>query len=47
MYFSKININYKPILLGGLHKFSNWYRHILTDSGRFQVWTHGELKKII
>ena len=32
--------------LGGLHKFSNWNRPILTDSGGFQVWSLGELTKI-
>jgi len=29
--------------LGGLHKFSNWDRPILTDSGGFQVWSLGDL----
>ena len=28
--------------LGGLHKFSNWKRPILTDSGGFQVWSLGQ-----
>jgi len=32
--------------LGGLHKFANWDRPILTDSGGFQVWSLGELAKI-
>ena len=32
--------------LGGLHKFSNWSRPILTDSGGFQVWSLGDLVKI-
>ena len=32
--------------LGGLHKFSNWKRPILTDSGGFQVWSLGDLVKI-
>tara|TARA_B100000575_G_C23139408_1_gene662700 strand:+ start:119 stop:1234 length:1116 start_codon:yes stop_codon:yes gene_type:complete len=32
--------------LGGLHKFSNWKRPILTDSGGFQVWSLGSLAKI-
>ena len=32
--------------LGGLHKFSNWDRPILTDSGGFQVWSLGDLVKI-
>jgi queuine tRNA-ribosyltransferase len=32
--------------LGGLHKFSNWNRPILTDSGGFQVWSLGDLVKI-
>ena len=32
--------------LGGLHKFSNWSKPILTDSGGFQVWSLGDLAKI-
>ena len=32
--------------LGGLHKFINWKKPILTDSGGFQVWSLGELAKI-
>jgi queuine tRNA-ribosyltransferase len=32
--------------LGGLHDFMNWSRPILTDSGGFQVWSLGELRKI-
>jgi len=32
--------------LGGLHRFMNWPRPILTDSGGFQVWSLGELRKI-
>lgn len=31
---------------GGLHKFMNWPRPILTDSGGFQVFSLGELNKI-
>ena len=31
---------------GGLHKFMNWTRGILTDSGGFQVFSLGELRKI-
>ena len=31
---------------GGLHGFENWRRPILTDSGGFQVWSLGELRKI-
>jgi len=31
--------------LGGLHKFSNWDKPILTDSGGFQVWSLGDLGK--
>lgn len=30
----------------GLHRFMNWNRPILTDSGGFQVWSLGELRKI-
>ena len=32
--------------LGGLHKFANWDKPILTDSGGFQVWSLGDLAKI-
>ncbi len=32
--------------LGGLHKFMNWDRPILTDSGGFQVFSLGALRKI-
>ena len=32
--------------LGGLHKFMNWDRPILTDSGGFQVWSLSNLRKI-
>jgi len=32
--------------MGGLHKFMAWNRPILTDSGGFQVWSLGELRKI-
>jgi len=31
---------------GGLHKFMNWPRAILTDSGGFQVYSLGKLRKI-
>ena len=31
---------------GGLHKFMNWDRNILTDSGGFQVFSLGDLRKI-
>lgn len=31
---------------GGLHKFMNWNRSILTDSGGFQVFSLGEMRKI-
>ena len=31
---------------GGLHKFMNWEKPILTDSGGFQVWSLGDLAKI-
>ncbi|MEO8101872.1 MAG: tRNA guanosine(34) transglycosylase Tgt [Betaproteobacteria bacterium] len=30
----------------GLHRFMAWNRPILTDSGGFQVWSLGELRKI-
>ncbi len=31
---------------GGLHSFMNWTKPILTDSGGFQVWSLGDLRKI-
>ncbi|MDR2486884.1 MAG: tRNA guanosine(34) transglycosylase Tgt [Clostridiales Family XIII bacterium] len=31
---------------GGLHRFMNWHRPILTDSGGFQVFSLGPLRKI-
>lgn len=31
---------------GGLHKFANWRKPILTDSGGFQVFSLAELRKI-
>jgi queuine tRNA-ribosyltransferase len=31
---------------GGLHSFENWHKPILTDSGGFQVWSLGEMRKI-
>jgi len=31
---------------GGLHRFNGWLRPILTDSGGFQVWSLGDLRKI-
>ena len=33
-------------LHGGLHGFMHWDKPILTDSGGFQVWSLGELRKI-
>ncbi len=32
--------------MGGLHKFMNWHRPILTDSGGFQVFSLAGLRKI-
>lgn len=32
--------------MGGLHKFMNWNRPILTDSGGFQVFSLAKLRKI-
>src|SRR5215469_5956595 len=32
--------------LGGLHKFISWPRSILTDSGGFQVFSLGDLRKL-
>ena len=31
---------------GGLHQFESWHKPILTDSGGFQVWSLGEMRKI-
>ena len=31
---------------GGLHQFENWHKPVLTDSGGFQVWSLGEMRKI-
>ncbi len=31
---------------GGLHRFERWNKPILTDSGGFQVWSLGEMRKI-
>ncbi|MDX1377027.1 MAG: tRNA guanosine(34) transglycosylase Tgt, partial [Burkholderiales bacterium] len=31
---------------GGLHRFMNWHRPILTDSGGFQVFSLGALRKV-
>ncbi|WNO05031.1 tRNA guanosine(34) transglycosylase Tgt [Rhodoferax mekongensis] len=31
---------------GGLHQFEKWDKPILTDSGGFQVWSLGEMRKI-
>lgn len=36
----------KVFKLGGLHKFTNWDRPILTDSGGFQVFSLAKLNKI-
>lgn len=32
--------------LGGLHRFMNWEKPILTDSGGFQVWSLSKLRKL-
>ena len=31
---------------GGLHGFERWHQPMLTDSGGFQVWSLGEMRKI-
>ena len=31
---------------GGLHAFESWHKPILTDSGGFQVWSLGAMRKI-
>jgi queuine tRNA-ribosyltransferase len=33
--------------LGGLHRFMNWHRPILTDSGGFQIYSLSALRKVI
>jgi queuine tRNA-ribosyltransferase len=33
-------------MFGGLHRFENWHRPILTDSGGFQVWSLGDSARI-
>jgi queuine tRNA-ribosyltransferase len=33
-------------VFGGLHRFEGWTRPILTDSGGFQVWSLGDMRKI-
>ena len=33
-------------LLGGLHRFMNWHRPILTDSGGFQVYSLAPLRQV-
>ncbi len=35
-----------PAAHGGLHRFMGWERPILTDSGGFQVWSLGALRKV-
>ena len=32
--------------MGGLHEFMQWHGPILTDSGGFQVFSHGEFTKL-
>ena len=32
--------------LGGLHRFMNWHKPILTDSGGFQVMSLSDLRKL-
>ncbi len=32
--------------MGGLHKFMNWSRPILTDSGGFQVFSLAKFRKL-
>ena len=32
---------------GGLHKFINWEKSILTDSGGFQVFSLGKIRKVV
>ena len=31
--------------LGGLHEFMGWRRPIITDSGGFQVFSHGRVAR--
>ena len=32
--------------MGGVHQFMQWHRPVLTDSGGFQVWSLGDMRKI-
>ncbi|MBI5969785.1 MAG: tRNA guanosine(34) transglycosylase Tgt [Deltaproteobacteria bacterium] len=32
--------------LGGVHRFMHWDKNILTDSGGFQVWSLGKMRRI-
>ena len=41
-----MEITFVGIYAGGLHKFMRWDRNILTDSGGFQVFSLGSLRKI-
>ncbi len=46
-YHLMLHERYKVIeKLGGLHKFMNWEKSILTDSGGFQVMSLGDLVKL-
>jgi queuine tRNA-ribosyltransferase len=46
-YHLNLRPGYKVIeKLGGLHRFMNWYRPILTDSGGFQVYSLAKLRTI-
>lgn len=46
-YHLYLRPGYKVIeKLGGLHRFMNWYRPILTDSGGFQVYSLAKLRTI-
>ena len=31
---------------GGLHRFTGWERALLTDSGGFQVWSLGQMRRV-
>jgi queuine tRNA-ribosyltransferase len=46
-YHLYLRPGHRPIAdLGGLHRFMNWHGPILTDSGGFQIYSLGALRKI-
>ena len=45
-YHLFIRPGHNLIRAGGLHKFMNWHRPILTDGGGFQVFSLADLRSI-